>query len=70
MTDLTERQAEVLNYIKTYVHSEGYPPTRIEIAEAFEFKSPNAAQEHLRALVRKGAITLSRGVARGIRVLM
>lgn len=69
MDDLTPRQAEILALIQEYIYDEGYPPTRMEIAEAFGFRSPNAAEEHLRALERKGYIELLPGSSRGIRVL-
>ena len=69
MSDLTPRQQEILEFIKEFSYDEGYPPTRIEIAEAFGFRSPNAAEEHLRALDRKGVIELLSGSSRGIRVL-
>jgi repressor LexA len=69
MDELTPRQAEILALIQEYIYDEGYPPTRMEIAEAFGFRSPNAAEEHLRALERKGFIELLQGSSRGIRVL-
>jgi repressor LexA len=69
MDDLTPRQAEILALIQEYISDEGYPPTRMEIADAFGFRSPNAAEEHLRALERKGYIELLQGSSRGIRVL-
>ena len=69
MQELTPRQAEILALIREYIYDEGYPPTRMEIAEAFGFRSPNAAEEHLRALERKGAIELLQGSSRGIRLL-
>lgn len=69
MSNLTPRQQEILEFIKEFSYDEGYPPTRIEIAEAFGFRSPNAAEEHLRALDRKGAIELLSGSSRGIRLL-
>ena len=69
MDDLTPRQAEILALRQEYIYDEGYPPTRMEIAEAFGFRSPNAAEEHLRALERKGYIELLQGSSRGIRVL-
>jgi len=68
-SDLTPRQAEILDLIRRTVRTEGRPPTRIEICEAFGFRSPNAAEEHLKALVRKGAIAMEEGRARGIRLL-
>lgn len=69
MSDLTPRQQEILDFIKEFAYDEGYPPTRMEIAEAFGFRSPNAAEEHLKALDRKGAIELLSGSSRGIRLL-
>lgn len=69
MEELTRRQGEILALIREYVYDEGYPPTRVEISEAFGFRSPNAAEEHLRALERKGAIELLPGSSRGIRLL-
>ena len=66
---LTPRQREVLDFIAGHVRDRGVPPTRAEIAHAFGFRSPNAAEAHLRALARKGAVQLLDGSARGIRVL-
>lgn len=66
--ELTTRQREILDLIEREVAARGYPPTRAEIASAFGFRSANAAEEHLRALARKGAIALEAG-HRGIRVL-
>lgn len=68
MPELTPRQAEILALIRTFMERSGRPPTRAEIAEHLGFSSPNAAEEHLRALARKGAIELIPGAARGIRV--
>lgn len=65
---LTPRQAEVLQLIRDTVESSGYPPTRAEIAQVFGFRSANAAEDHLRALARKGLIELEEGRARGIRL--
>lgn len=67
--NLTDRQLSVLVFIKSMVHTEGMPPTRAEIARFFGFKSPNAAQEHLKALEKKGYIAMRTGFARAIRVL-
>ena len=67
--NLTDRQLEILDYIKHYLNTEGMPPTRAEIAEAFGFKSPNAVQDHLNALSAKGAIRVLSGKSRGIQVL-
>jgi len=69
METLTERQAEILQMIREFVEETGMPPTRAEIAEALGFRSANAAEEHLKALARKGAIELTPGASRGIRLL-
>lgn len=69
MDTLTSRQAEILELIRSYVAEEGCPPTRAEIAETLGFRSPNAAEDHLRALERKGMIELVPGASRGIRLL-
>ncbi|GAB1257009.1 transcriptional repressor LexA [Aurantivibrio plasticivorans] len=68
MIKLTERQEEVLQLIRDYIEETGYPPTRAEIAEELGFRSANAAEEHLRALARKGAIEMVPGASRGIRL--
>ncbi len=69
MTDrLTARQQEILDFIRLTQQEEGRPPTRAEICSAFGFKSPNAAETHLRALAAKGVITVENGRARGIRL--
>lgn len=68
MDKLTPRQNEVLELIRNYIVETGYPPTRMEIADELGFRSPNAAEEHLRALERKGAIEMIPGASRGIRV--
>jgi repressor LexA len=65
---LTERQSEILRLIKELTEISGFPPTRAEIAERMGFRSVNAAEQHLRALARKGAIEISSGASRGIRV--
>jgi repressor LexA len=67
--ELTRRQQEILDFISTRIASNGMPPTRAEISEAFGFASPNAAESHLRALAQKGAIRLESGSARGIRLV-
>lgn len=69
MTDPTARQLQILGYIENHIGSEGYPPTRADIANHFRFRSPNAAQEHLAALERKGCIEIVPGIARGIKLL-
>lgn len=68
MQELTPRQKQVLELIRSALEETGMPPTRAEIAEALGFRSANAAEEHLRALERKGAIEMVRGVSRGIRL--
>lgn len=66
--ELTRRQHEILAFIRRFMETEGYPPTRADIGRALGFRSPNAAESHLRALARKGAIELQRGTSRGIRL--
>lgn len=66
---LTPRQRQILDWITAQSARGGAPPTRAEIASAFGFRSPNAAEEHLRALARKGAIEIAPGRSRGIRVV-
>jgi len=68
LQSLTTRQQQVLDFIIRYGNKAGMPPTRAEIAEFMGFRSANAAEDHLRALDRKGAITLTPGMSRGIRV--
>lgn len=65
---LTARQAEILAFIRETIEETGMPPTRAEINAALGFRSPNAAESHLRALERKGAIELLPGRSRGIRL--
>jgi repressor LexA len=65
---LTPRQAEVLEFIKSYLDETGYPPTRADIARQLGFKSANASEEHLKALARKGAIEMIPGTSRGIKL--
>ncbi len=65
---LTARQAEILELIRAHISDTGYPPTRADIARELGFKSPNAAEEHLKALARKGAIEIIPGTSRGIRL--
>ena len=66
--ELTPTQQKILNFIRKTIEKTGFPPTRTEIAEAFRYSSPNAAQEHLRTLERKGAIELTPSASRGIRL--
>ena len=65
---LTARQQEILELIRSEIRRTGFPPTRVEIAQALGFRSPNAAEDHLKALARKGAIILTAGASRGIRL--
>lgn len=68
MQNLTARQQQVFELIKSYAEETGYPPTRAEIARMLGYKSANAAEEHIKALARKGAIELIPGASRGIRL--
>ena len=68
MQSLTRRQAEVLDVIRSHIADTGYPPTRADIAAELGFRSANAAEEHLKALARKGAIEVIPGTSRGIRL--
>ena len=71
MTDpkLTKRQLEILDLIVNRIETTGAPPTRAEIAKQMGFRSPNAAEDHLRALAKKGILELVPGTSRGIRLL-
>ncbi len=66
---LTERQQMILDFVKNYIETTGMPPTRAEIARDIGFRSANAAEEHLKALARKGYIEMLSGTSRGIRIL-
>ena len=68
MEALTERQSEILQLIRELTEVSGFPPTRAEIAERMGFRSVNAAEQHLRALEKKGAIDILSGASRGIRI--
>ena len=68
MRPLTERQAQILELIKQSIVSTGMPPTRAEIAQRLGFKSANAAEDHLKALAKKGHIEILPGTSRGIRL--
>jgi repressor LexA len=68
MRELTPRQKEILEMIQDFISETGMPPTRAEIARKLGFKSANAAEEHLRALQRKGALELLPGASRGIQL--
>lgn len=69
-THLTARQQEIFDFVKQHIEQTGMPPTRVEIAREIGFKSPNAAEEHLKALARKGYIEMLSGTSRGIRILV
>lgn len=69
MSKLTQRQQEIVDFIRNSVEVFGAPPTRAEICRAFGFASPNAAEDHLKALAKKGVIVLEPGSARGIRLV-
>ena len=68
MEELTARQSEVLRLVRELTEVSGYPPTRAEIAEKMGFRSVNAAEQHLRALEKKGAIEITAGSSRGIKM--
>jgi repressor LexA len=70
MTKLTARQHEDFDLIRRAIERTGFPPTRAEIAAELGFSSANSAEEHLRALARKGVIELAAGASRGIRLLL
>jgi repressor LexA len=69
MLTLTKKQRRVLEYIKTYTRSRGYPPTRREMSEKFGWASSAASDSHLAALEKKGKIKRTPGVSRGIKIL-
>ena len=68
MEKLTARQQQVLDVIRRHIDDTGYPPTRADIANELGFRSANAAEEHLKALARKGAIEIIPGASRGIKL--
>ena len=68
MRELTPRQKQILELIQDFIYETGMPPTRAEIASELGFKSANAAEEHLRALQRKGVLDLIPGTSRGIQL--
>lgn len=70
MKALTARQQQVYDLIRDHINQTGMPPTRAEIAAQLGFRSPNAAEEHLKALARKGVIEIVSGASRGIRLMM
>ena len=68
MRELTPRQKQILDLIQDFIYETGMPPTRAEIAKELGFKSANAAEEHLRALQKKGVLELVPGTSRGIQL--
>lgn len=70
MKPLTARQQEVYDFLKHHLETTGMPPTRAEISKELGFRSPNAAEEHLKALAKKGVIEIVSGTSRGIRLLL
>ncbi|MFP5405350.1 MAG: transcriptional repressor LexA [Gammaproteobacteria bacterium] len=70
MRELTARQEQVLALVRQHIADTGFPPTRAEIAARLGFRSANAAEEHLKALARKGVLELTSGASRGIRLLL
>ena len=66
---LTPRQKQILNFISEFIEKHKFPPTRSELSSHFGFRSPNAAETHLRALEKKAVIGIERGVSRGIALL-
>jgi len=69
MKELTKQQSKVLACVEVYLNKTGFPPTRAEICKELGFKSPNAAEMHLRALEKKGFITIQSGSSRGISIV-
>jgi repressor LexA len=69
MKDITPQQNKVLDCIKIYINKTGFPPTRADICSELGFKSPNSAETHLRALEKKGFISIESGASRGISVI-
>lgn len=68
MQKLTPRQQQVFDVIRSHMEDKGCPPTRVELAKILGFRSANAAEEHIKALARKGAIEIIEGASRGIRL--
>ena len=69
MKELTKQQSKVLACVEVYLNNTGFPPTRAEICKELGFKSPNAAEMHLRALEKKGYISIQSGSSRGISII-
>ena len=69
MKELTNQQSKVLSCVEVYLNKTGFPPTRVEICKELGFKSPNSAEMHLRALEKKGYISIQSGSSRGISIV-
>ena len=69
MKEITKQQSKVLTCVEVYLNKTGFPPTRAEICKELGFKSPNAAEMHLRALEKKGYISIQSGSSRGISIM-
>ena len=69
MKEITSQQQRVLDCIQIYINKTGFPPTRANICKELGFKSPNSAETHLRALEKKGFISIESGTSRGISIL-
>ena len=69
MKDITPQQQKVLDCIQVYINKTGFPPTRANICRELGFKSPNSAETHLRALEKKGFISIESGASRGISII-
>ena len=67
MIEMTNRQAQIFHWVEVFIENNRFPPSRKEIAEAFKIM-PNAIQDHLRAIEKKGFLTLHPGVPRGISI--
>ena len=69
MKEITTQQQRVLDCIQIYINKTGFPPTRANICKELGFKSPNSAETHLRALEKKGFISIESGASRGISII-
>ena len=69
MKEITSQQQRVLDCIQIYINKTGFPPTRADICRKLGFKSPNSAETHLRALEKKGFISIESGASRGISII-
>lgn len=69
MNGMTARQQQIFDLVRDHIQTTGYPPTRAEIAEHFGYRSVNAAEQHLKALEKKGMIEIVKGTSRGIRLV-